>query len=204
MKIDVQNNIPGVSVNVNQNADGSFTIMLAKEMAGSKTLGSVKPGDTVTIGDREYIVLSHENGITAIIAKTPTKTMVFGNDGNYAKSDVRTYCNGEFYEELGKAVGKHNIIPHTVNLVADDGSNKGASVTDFVSILTNDLYRRYREFIPAIDSSCWTATRVTTLGKDYARSVCIVDHGGILGWDDCGYFGWVRPFCILNSSVLVS
>ena len=202
MKIEVQNNIPCVKVSVNQNADGSFTILLA-EMA-SKTLGSVKPGDTVTIGEREYIVLGHEKGITAIIAKKPTKTMAFGNDGNYAKSDVRAYCNGEFYEELCKVVGEYNVLPHTVNLVSDDGSNKGASVTDFVSVLTNDLYRRYREFIPAIDFACWTATRVTTLDEDYARSVCIVDRGGILGWDDCGYFGWVRPFCILNSSILVS
>ena len=202
MKIDIQNNIPSVKVSVNHNADGSFTILLA-EMA-RKTLGSVKPGDTVTIGKREYIVLGHEKGITAIIAKKPTKTMAFGNDGNYAKSDVRAYCNGEFYEELCKVVGEYNVLPHTVNLVSDDGSNKGASLTDFVSIPTCDLYRRYREFLPAIDFVYWTATRVTTLDKDYARSVCIVDHGGILGWDDCGYFGWVRPYCILNSSVLVS
>lgn len=41
MKIEVQNSIPGVNVSVNQNADGSFTILLA-EMA-RKTLGSVKP-----------------------------------------------------------------------------------------------------------------------------------------------------------------
>ena len=158
----------------------------------------------MTIGEREYIVLGHEKGTTAIVTKKPTKTMVFGKDGDYTKSDVRAYCNGEFYNELCKAAGKYNIIPHTVALVADDGSNKGAGVTDNVSILTCDLYRRYREFLPAIDFACWTATRVTTLDKDYARSVCIVDHGGILGWDDCGYFGWVRPFCILNSSVLVS
>ena len=202
MNIEVQHNVPNVKVSVNQNADGSFSILLAQ--VESKTLGSVKPGDTVTIGDREYIVLGHENGITAIIAKTPTKTMAFGQDGNYAKSDVRTYCNGEFYEELGKAVGKHNIIPHTVNLVADDGSNKGVIVKDNVSILTNDLYRRYSEVITAIDSSCWTATRVTTLNKDYARCVCIVRSYGILRWSDCGYSHGVRPFCILNSSVLVS
>lgn len=202
MKIEVQNNVPGVNVSVNQNADGSFTILLA-EMA-SKTLGSVKPGDTVTIGDREYIVLGHERGITAIVAKKPTKFMAFGGDGNYAKSDVRAYCNGEFYEELCKAVGEYNVLPHAVNLVADDGSNKGAGVTDFVSILTCDLYRRYREFIPAIDSSCWTATRVTTLGKDYDRCVCCVYSDGVLYWSDCCWCYGVRPYCILNSSVLVS
>ena len=47
-----------------------------------KTLGSVKPGDTVTIGKREYIVLGHEKETTAIIAKYPTKSMAFGIDGN--------------------------------------------------------------------------------------------------------------------------
>lgn len=202
MKIEVQNNIPSVNVSVNQNADGSFAILLT-QIAG-KTLGSVKPGDTVIIGEREYIVLGHEKGTTAIVTKKPTKTMAFGQDGNYAKSDVRAYCNGEFYEELGKAVGKHNIIPHTVNLVADDGSNKRASVTDFVSILTNDLYRRYRELLPWIGSSWWTATRVTTLDKDYASDVCFVSSHGFLDWNCCVYSFGVRPYCILNSSVLVS
>ena len=204
MKIDVQNNIPGVRASVNQNSDGSFTIMIAKEIAGSKTLGGVKPGDIVTIGDREYIALRHGEETTAIIAKNPTKSMAFGKDGNYAKSDVRTYCNGEFYEELCKAVGEHNILPHAVNLVADDGSNKGAGVTDNVSILTCDLYRRYREFLPAIDFGCWTASRVTTLGKDYARYVCVVNSYGVLGWGGCDYSYGVRPYCVLNSSVLVS
>ena len=187
-----------------QNLLGYEVKIVADKPIGGKTLGSVKPGDTVTISEREYIVLSHENGTTAIITKDPTKSMAFGIDGNYARSYVRAYCNGEFYKELCKAVGKDNIIPHTVDLVSDDGSSKGVGVMDNVSTLTCDLYRRYREFLPAIDFDCWTATRVTTLDKDYARSVCIVDHGGILGWDDCGYFGWVRPFCILNSSVLVS
>ena len=202
MKLEVQNNVPGVKVSVNQNADGSFAILL--EQTEGKTLGSVKPGNTVTIGEREYIVLGHGEETTAIIAKKPVKTMAFGKDGDYTKSDVRTYCNGEFYKELCKAVGKHNIIPHTVNLVADDGSNKGVTVKDNVSILTNDLYRRYREFIPAIGSSWWTATRVTTLDKDYARRVCAVHSFGVLFWFGCGYSSGVRPFCILDSSVLVS
>ena len=201
MNIEVQNNVPNVKVSVNQNADGSFSILLAQ--VEGKMLGSVTPGDTVTIGEREYIVLDHENGITAIIAKKPTKTMAFGKDGNYAKSDVRAYCNGEFYKELCKAVGKHNIIPHTVNLVSDDGSNKGEIVKDNVSILTCGLYRHYREFLPAIGSSFWTATRVTTLDKDHARFVCFVGSRGILSWSGCDCPLDVRPFCYLNSSVLV-
>ena len=200
MKIEVQNNVPNVKVSVNQNEDGSLAILLSQV----NTLGSINPGEIVTLGEREYIVLGHGEETTAIIAKKPTKSMTFGKDGDYTKSDIRTYCNGEFYKELCKAVGKHNIIPHTVNLVSDDGSNKGATVKDNVSILTCDLYRRYREFLHAIGSSCWTATRVTTLDKDYARRVCVVDSRGVLSWGDCVYSDGVRPFCILNSSILVS
>lgn len=202
MKIEVQNNVPGVKVSVNQNADGSFAILLA-EMA-CKTLGSVKPGDTVTISEREYIVLGHEKGTTTIVAKKPTKTMAFGKDGNYINSDVRKYCIGEFYDEICDAVGKNNIIPHTVNLVSDDGSHKGTIIKDYVSILTCDLYRRYRELLPAIGSSWWTATRVTTLDKDYASDVCFVSSHGFLDWNVCSFSYGVRPFCVLNSSVLVS
>lgn len=202
MKIEVQSNVPGVNVSVNQNKNGSLEILLT-QMTG-KTLGSVKPGDTVTIGNREYIVLSHEKGTTAIITKKPTKDMIFGKDGDYTKSDVREYCNSEFYNELCKAVGKHNIIPHTVNLVSDDGSNKGAGVTDNVSILTCDLYRQYREFLPTVGSACWTATRVTTLDEGFADDVRTVGFYGILSWCDCGFSRGVRPFCYLDSSVLVS
>ena len=187
-----------------QNLLGYEVKIVADKPIRGKTLGGVKPGDTVTIGEREYIVLGHENGTTAVVAKKPTKFMAFGKDSNYAKSDVRAYCNGEFYEELCRVVGEYNVLPHTVNLVSDDGSNKGASVTDYISILTCDLYRRYREFLPAIGSACWTATRVTTLDKDYARNIYVVVSSGVLLWLGCGFSLGVRPFCYLNSSVLVS
>lgn len=202
MKIKVQNNVPGVKVSVNQNEDGSFAIMLA-EMTG-KTLGSVKPGDTVTIGDREYVVLGHGKETTAIITKRPTAYMAFGDDCDYFKSDVWAYCNVDFYKELCKTVGEHNIIPHTVNLVADDGSNKGVIVKDNISILTCDLYRRYREFLPAINSACWTATKITALDNNYNNSVCAINPRGILSTYGVVYSLGVRPFCILNSSVLIS
>ncbi|MCI6366997.1 MAG: hypothetical protein MR911_10960 [Spirochaetia bacterium] len=169
-----------------------------------KMLADVKVGSTIIIGEREYVVLEHSADTTAVITKEPVKAMAFGEDGDYTKSYVREYCNGKFYKELCKAVGRKNIIPHTVNLVSDDGSNKGASVKDNVSVLTTDLYRRYRELLPAIGLFCWTATRVTTLDKDYARYVCCVYSSGVLGWYGGGYSFGVRPFCILNSSLMVN
>lgn len=202
MKVNVTNNIPNVNVTVNQNDDGSFAILLFEKTG--KKLGDFKPGETVKFGNREYVVLGHGEETTAVITKDIVKDMEFGKTSDYSKSYVREFCNGEFYKELSNAVGKENVIPHRVKLTCDDGSNKGASCKDNISILTTENYRRYREYLPAIGKCSWTATGVTTLDNDYARGVCYVYSRGILRWNDCGCCTGVRPFCILHSSILAS
>lgn len=202
MKVNITNNISNVNVTVNQNDDGSLAILLFEKTG--KKLGDFKPGETVKLGKREYIILGHGAETTAVVTKDISKEMEFGKSWDYSKSYVRDYCNGDFYNELAEVVGKNNIVPHRVNLTCDNGSNKGVTCKDNVSILTTENYRRYREYLPALGKPCWTATGVTTLDKDYARGVCCVGSGGILGWSGCGYACGVRPFCILNSSILVS
>lgn len=202
MNIKVENSIPNIKVTVNQNADGSCSVVLTEVV--TKLLKDFAPGSTVKIGNREYIVLEHSKDTTAIITKEFAKKMAFGDSGDYTQSDVRKYCNGEFYDELAAAVGENNIITHTVKLMADDGTGKDVSCKDKVSILTADLYRRYREYLPAYGSWWWLATRVTATVKDWLRGVCYVYSDGTLDWDDCDYCDGVRPFCILNSSISVS
>lgn len=202
MEIKVINNTPNVKVTVNKSDDGSFAIFLAEDK--QPTLGEAKLGSVVKIGNREYIVLGHAEETTTVITKDFTKKMEFGQSGDYLISDVRKYCNGEFYNELVAAVGAKNIVKHTVKLVADDGTGKGKTCCDNVSIITTENYRRYREFLKAYGDWWWSATRVTYDDEDYARDVCYVRSLGILVWDDCGFCGGVRPFCILNSSVLTS
>lgn len=110
MEIKVINNVPNIKVTVNQSEDGSFAILLAED--NKTTLGSVKPGSVVKLGNREYIVLGHGAETTAIIAKDFVKEMRFGDTGDYVTSDVREFCNGEFLNELAAAVGIDNIVEH--------------------------------------------------------------------------------------------
>lgn len=202
MKINVQNNLPDdVEVKVTQTSDGSVSIILSE--GKSRILGDAKPGEVVKVGKREYIVLGHGAETTAVITKDIVKDMKFGETGDYSKSYVREFCNGEFYKELAKAVGKNNIVSHRVNLACDDGTNKGATCKDNVSIITAENYRRYREYLPVADESYWVATGVTVLDK-YACYVCCVSSGGFLKWDNCDHISGVRPFCILDSSVSIS
>lgn len=203
MKVNIINHLPNINVSVNQNTDGSFAIIV-QEQPNGKPLSVYKPGETVTLGKREYIVLGHADETTALITKDIVKNMEFGTSGDYRKSYVRGYCNGDYYKELANVVGANNIIPHTVNLMCDDGSNKGVVCKDNVSILTMANYRRYREYLPALGKPFWTATGVTVLDKDYARYVCYVCSDGVPSWRGCGWTDGVRPFCILRSSVLVS
>lgn len=202
MKVNITNNISNVNVTVNQNDDGSLAILLFEKTG--KKLGDFKPGETVKLGKREYIVLGHGAETTAVVTKDISKEMEFGKSWDYSKSYVRDYCNGDFYNELAEAVGKNNIVPHRVNLTCDDGSNKGVTCKDNVSILTTENYRRYREYLPALGKPSWIATGVTSRVKNYARDVCYVGSNGVLSWNSCGGARGVRPFCILNSSILVS
>lgn len=201
MKINVINNIPNVKVTCDKSDDGSCTITLTEDKRFP--LGEAQLGSVVKIGNREYIILDHSKDTTAVITKDFTKKMEFGQSGDYLTSDVRKYCNGEFYNELVAVVGAENIVKYTVKLVADDGTGKGKTCCDNVSIITTENYRRYREFLKAYGDLWWTATRDTYDDEDFARDIYCVRPNGVLDWYGCDHCGGVRPFCILNSSVLV-
>ena len=201
MKIEVKNNLRNIRAIVEYSKDDTIVISLYE--FGKTRLGDAKPGEVVKIGDREYIVLEHDDNKTLVITKEFVTEMSFGKSSDYKKSEVRKYVTEIFYAELCNVVGKKNIYSHKVNLMCDDGSNKNDHVEDFVSVLTTEEYRRYREFIPANGDWWWTASAATVLDKVFSRGVCCVRSNGTVSWLDCGCARGVRPFCVLDSSILV-
>lgn len=203
MSIQIINNAPNLEIETNQTENGAIVITIRKN--DIKTLSEFKPGSTVKIGEREYIVLEQSGDTTALITKDFVASMVYSDaNGDYASSDVRRYLTTEFYAELENAVGADNIIPHTVHLEAHDGTGKNKKVIDCVSLLTEDLYRRYREYLPAYGQWWWLATRASyddDLG--YSGGVCYVHGSGIPCWEDYYFDSGVRPFCVLNSGLLI-
>lgn len=199
MPIQIINNVPNLEIETNQTENGEIVVTIRQNEI--KTLSEFKPGSTVKIGEREYIVLEQSGDTTALITKDFVASMVYSDaNGDYLSSDVRNYLNTEFYAELENAVGAENIIPHTVRMEAHDGTGKTKKVIDSVSLLTEDLYRRYREYLPAYGKWWWLATRVSYDDDlDYSRDVCYVNGSGIPNWGNCCYDNGVRPFCILNS-----
>lgn len=141
-----------------------------------------------------------ENGIgtyymlTDILFRTQ-----FGDDNNYATSDVlRKLQECEFAQELKKTYGDR-LVPVTTNLLSMDGfDDYGVVEGDILALRTLDLHRECRKNIPNADEWEWLATPNSTPSGDGSRCVrCASTRGDVnCGWYD-GEYG-VRPFFILK------
>ena len=170
-------------------------------------LSDVVPGETIKVGDLEFIVLEHHEETTSIILKDFWKTSQFDSScNNYSKSEIRKDLNTDFYKELSDCVGKDNIVKHTVDLTADDGRTDYKECEDNISLLTCNMYRKYVYILEHHNPQnwWWLATPYSTESNGYTTTVCCVDDGGTLSSSSCGGFDGVRPFCILKSNIFVS
>lgn len=165
-------------------------------------------GDTVKIGDYEFIVLKHNNGTTQLIMKEllGDDDVVFGeNNNDYRESNVRKILC-EFADKLSGIIGAENLIEHAVDLTSDDGLKDYGSVVERVSLLTTE---RYREFVDVLDKErlekwWWLATPHSTSRHENADWVKVVSPSGNFYNYFYGSDIGVRPFCILNSDISVS
>lgn len=155
-----------------------------------------------------------DGGVLAIMAKTWAEDVKFcpsgkfsdekGNWNNYRTSNVR----GILSDMANAVFERKSLLPHTVDLVADNGDRSYGTVKDAVFILTCDEYRKYREFIPHYDRDrlIWTATPLGCGDKDSdageSSVVRTVNADGLLyNYGACNGSA-VAPACILNPKSL--
>lgn len=176
---------------------------------------ALQPGEHFMFKNFEWVCLdpSHpDGGVLAIMAKPWAKEMKFcpdksyadekGNWNNYRTSLIRKKLNGTLVDELGA----DNLIPHKIDLVADNGDGSYGTVEDLVFILTSDEYRKYRDFLLHYFDWIWTASpgqcgnEHTDIG--YTRYVRYVYTGAELV-DGYGFSNYaVVPACILKPASL--
>ena len=169
-----------------------------------KELGNVAPGKVIKIGNLEFIVFKQLGGETGLLWRYALdERRKFDDDTvNYAESSIRKYLNTEVYEMLAAEVGAENIVEHTVDLTTEDGLKVYGSVTDKVSLITEQMYKENRDVIGPNLDRWWLATACSK--QDLCGCVRVVNFNGILDYIRYGNVGGVRPFYILNSSILVS
>ena len=171
-----------------------------------KKLADLLPGDIFSMNNVEYIVCEQLNdGTTAIVRKNCLdKTMEFGNDNNWKESKLREYLNTEYVNELQEVFGAENIVAHDVDLLSLDGYDDYGVSVDKVSVMNIDRYRRYHKYIGDTGNSYWLSTPDSTPSGYGASGVQFVGVGGDVNCRGCGWDRGVRPFFVLQSSIVVS
>lgn len=188
------------------NSEQATLILSAFENPTNIKLADIEAGDTFKIGAHEFIVLEQNGSTTDVILKDLLPDQRFGDSNNFDSSDVAETCYN-FGEEIAAIIGAENIIPHTVDLTANDGLKCYGTIETHCSLLTADLYRSFVDILDNFKPDCWwwLATSWSTKKHD--------NDGYVLCVSPSGYFsnyyyndleGGVRPFCILKSDIFVS
>lgn len=169
----------------------------------------IEPGSIHVIDGQEFIVLeSFSNGTTAVIRKDMLNDRKrFGTSSDWKASPIRSFLNEDYYRGIAAAVGEDNIIPIARNLITMDGLEDYGVCEDKISLLSMDEYRKYHSLLgesPDYPDWWWLCTSFSTPEVGYSRIVCCVSSDGCVGYVGCDGSCGVRPFFLLNSSVLTS
>jgi hypothetical protein len=152
----------------------------------------------------------YQGGYILCLTKDIVREKAFdeGNNNDWRESTLRKWLNctndgflAYLYKHDKLAKGVFRLI--TSDLTSDDGMKNYGREMDYVALLTCDLYRKYRECIPAVDEWYWTLTPWTCTASD-SGNVRLVNSTGTLS-DSIAYDGsyGVRPLCLLKSDIYV-
>lgn len=122
------------------------------------------------------------------------------NDGcnNWKTSTLRRFLNEDVLEEHFDA--KH-LIKQTSDLTADNGDKAYGTCEDYITLLTCDQYRKYRDYVPLFEECMWTLTpwRCDTGNAYYVRYVYPT---GAIDISGAGNSFGLAPVCLFNSNNL--
>ncbi len=169
----------------------------------------VKVGSFIKYGGLDWVVLEHTKKGVKVLSKTLLFERAFDSDNknNWAKSSLRkelkNFNTGGCCTAHENLVGvkKSDLVEFNRNLTTDDGMRDYGTCKDYISLISCEEYRKYRDLIPNADNWWWTLTGDSLV---YSYIVRDVGSGGTLG-SNYAYIGssGVRPLCILKPDTLV-
>ena len=156
-------------------------------------------GEHFTYEGIEWICLDIIDGnylaITAkVIDELPFDTE---NYNNWKESSLRRVLNEDFVDELNK---KH-LVMQTSDLIADNGDRKYGTCEDYVTILSCDQYRKYRDLVPHYPEWMWTLTPWSCYSGT-SNNVRSVNPTGNINCCNAYDGNGVAPACIFSSKHL--
>ncbi len=147
----------------------------------------------------EFVALGEEQGgLLAVVAERLEERMAFdeNNKNDWRSSTLREYLNSEYINNFDKA----DLLSFVSDLTSDDGMTDYGTSEDFIALLSDNLYRKYRKFMPQYDTWVWTITP-WSCHPGYASIERLVNTSGALSNNTASLAIGVAPACIFNLSI---
>jgi len=181
-----------------------------------KILKTLSPGTSINFGGYIWTILEHqEDGGTLAITSDIVQQKAFdGNNSNdWRNSSIREWLNGEFLQRIceneirERGDSPDEPAPFKViksDLTADNGMKDYGIVDDIVSLISCELYRKYRAVMPHING-WWLTLTPWTCESICSYGICNVNNLGALDHSHACHekFG-IRPIIRLNSDLTVN
>lgn len=156
----------------------------------------IKDGEHFIYRGIEFIRLGLEQGGVLCMTANVVAETAFDKDGcnNWRKSSAREMLNNEFSARLNP----DDLLSYVSDLTADNGDTAYGKCCDMVGLLSCDLYRKYRKFVPLFGEWMWTCTPwyCATPYSGGAHSVRLVNADGTLNGSGASYAHGLAPVCI--------
>ena len=116
----------------------------------------IKDGKHFMYKGIEFIRLGKEQGGILCITAKIWKTLPFDKDGcnNFKKASICKVLNNEFRPLLDD----NDLLTYQMDLTADNGDKAYGSLCVHAGLLSADLYRKYRDYIPSYNDWVWLCT----------------------------------------------
>lgn len=176
-------------------------IKQALEEKQDSDLSTIEGGDHFFYRGIRFVRLGEEQGGILCMTAQVWKEAAFDEDGcnNWRKSSVRKLLFSEFL----KSPDKGDLLLYRSDLTADNGDTAYGKWNDYIGLLSCDLYRKYREFIPLYDKRIWTCTptHCGTLSSGNPSGVRLVGPDGTFYCGGAFNSYGIAPVCIFKKEI---
>lgn len=157
-------------------------------------------GDHFIYRDIEWICLDIIDGNCLAITAQVWQELPFDVDNynDWKESSLRKVLNKEFLSKLNKS----HLVMQTSDLIADNGDRKYGTCEDYVTILSCDQYRKYRDLVPHYPE--WMRTLTPWSYSGYGYGVREVDPTGDIDDSNAYSRDGVAPVCLFSAELLKS
>jgi hypothetical protein len=162
-----------------------------------KARRTISPGEHFVYNDMEFVCLDvFDNTLLAVTAEIVGMTEfsdTLENDCcDWTRSKIRAWLNNEFI----KRFNKEDLMIQTSDLTAADGVDAYGTCGDYITLLSIEQYKKYRDYVPHYKEFMWTITpEHCSIDSRYMR--CVTLSGAIYSCNVSSSNGIV-PVCLFD------